>query len=111
EPRRGLDVGAAVSLGPGPEPRRARGVPGARLSDHLDAIDPEGSEVARALLRERYEGGAHRDAARGVGRVAGELVGQLGAGGVGGEVRGAPPERGGARSVVVQVRTRRADLR
>ena len=50
-------------------------------------------------------------AARGAGRLAGELLGQLGAEGLGREVRGAPPERGGAGSVVLQVRARRADLR
>jgi hypothetical protein len=43
--------------------------------------------------------------------VAGELLGQLGAEGVGGEVRRAPPERRRAGPVVVQVRPRRADLR
>ena len=45
------------------------------------------------------------------GRVAGELLGQQRAEGVGGQVRGAPSERRGARSVELQVRPRRADLR
>jgi hypothetical protein len=44
-------------------------------------------------------------------RVAGELLGQQRAEGVGGEVRGAAPERGAARPVELQVRPRRADLR
>ena len=40
EPRRGPDDRPPVSLGPGAEPRRPRGVPGARLPDPLDALDP-----------------------------------------------------------------------
>jgi hypothetical protein len=52
EPRRGADDRAPVPLGPGAESRRARGVPGARLSDPVDAFDPEGSGLAAPVFRE-----------------------------------------------------------
>ena len=64
EPRRHPDDRPPVPLRPGPEPRHPRGVPGARLPDPVDALDPEGPRVARSLLRERHRRRVDRDAAR-----------------------------------------------
>ena len=72
---------------------------------------PKDREYLDRYFKEDLEAGAHRDAARDQRRLAGELLGQLGAEGVGGEVRRAPPERRRARPVELQVRPRRADLR
>ena len=109
EPRRHPHGRAALPLRPGPEPRHPGGVPGARLPDPLGAIDPARRGVPRPLLQ---GGGRARPApARHQRRVARELLGQQRAEGVGGEVRRAAPERGAARSVELQVRPRRADLR
>ena len=104
-------LGPPLPPGSGAEPQHPRGVPGARVSGAVDPVDPQGRGLPGALLRRGPQAGAHQDAARDRRRVAGELLVELGAEGVGGEVRGAPPERGGAGPVVVQVRPRRADLR
>ena len=61
---------------------------------------PKDPEYLASLLQERHQGGADQDAARDERRLAGELLGQQRAEGLGREVRGAPPERGRARSVV-----------
>ena len=112
EPRRHPHARPPVPLRPGPQPRHPRGVPGARLSDPVDALDPEGREYLDALLQTRSSKRAHHATPLELNRrVAGELLGQQRAEGVGREVRGAPPERRRPRSLVVQVRPRRADLR
>ena len=79
------DPGArpAVPLRSGPEPRHPRGVPGARLPDPLDSLDPEGPRVPRSLLQGRARARRHQDAARAQPRVARELLGQQRAEGVG----------------------------
>ena len=62
---------------------------------------PQGPRVPRPLLRgATSKAGRIESAARGQRRVAGELLGQHRAEGVGGEVRRAPPERRRARPVV-----------
>ena len=67
----------------------------------VDALDPEGPRrTSIAIYKEELEAGLIKSAARAQPRVAGELLGQQRAEGVGGEVRGAPPERGRARPVV-----------
>ena len=63
------------------------------------------------VLRRGPEERAHQDAAGDQRRLARELLGQLGAEGVGGQVRRPPPQRRRAGSVVVQVRARRPHLR
>ena len=94
-------IGRPYHSDPGLNHGDPRGVPGARLPDPLDALDP--ARIATYLDRffdEDIDAGRDQDAARAQRRLAGELLGQLRAEGVGREVRGAPPERGRARSVV-----------
>src|SRR5581483_2449071 len=93
------------------EPRRPRRIPGARLSRALDPIAAEGSGVARAVLPGRSRARLHLVAPRHLRRLARELLGQQRAEGLGGEARGAASEPGRARSLELQVRARRADLR
>ncbi len=100
EPRRHPDARPPVPLRSGPEPRHPRGVPGPRLPDPVVRSIPQGPRVPRPLLQGGAREGHDQDAARDQPRVAGELLGQQRAEGVGGEVRGAPPERGRARSLV-----------
>ena len=71
---------------------------------------PKDERASRRYFKEELKAGKIKPA-RHQRRLAGELLGQLRAEGVGGEVRGAPPERGAARSLELQVRPRRADLR
>jgi hypothetical protein len=111
EPRRDPHARPARTTRSGPQPRHPGGVPGARLPDPERALDPARQGVPRHVLRGRARAPGHQDPARHQRRVAGELLGQLGAEGVGGEVRRAPPERRVPRSVELQVRPRRADLR
>ncbi len=73
---------------------------------------PKDPRLARALLRGGPRRGARSRSPLDVHRrVAGELLDQQRAEGLGGEVRRAAPERRGARSLELQVRPRRADLR
>ena len=53
EPRRHPDDRPAVPLRSGAEPRHPRRVPGARLPDPLDALDPQDPRVPRSLLQGR----------------------------------------------------------
>ncbi len=90
-------LGRPVPPRPGAEPRHPRGVPGARLPDPVDPLDPQGRGLPRPLLR-----GGPRSRARSRRRSRSTTSGRrttrpTGAEGVGGEVRGPPPERGGAR--------------
>ena len=57
-----LMIGRPYHSDPGPQPRHPRGVPGARLSDPLGALDPQGPRVPRPLLQGRARGGHHQDA-------------------------------------------------
>ena len=113
EPRRAPHARPPVPLDPGLNHGDPRGVPGARLSDPLDALDPARITRVRwtGCFEEDLDDGRHRDAARGAATCGRRTTRPTGAEGVGGEVRRAPPERRRARPVVVQVRPRRADLR
>ena len=88
-----LHARAALPLGPGAQPRHPRGVPGARATRcSRSARSRKDETYLDALLQGRARSAAHAPA-RHQRRVAGELLGQQRAEGVGGEVRRAAPER------------------
>ena len=72
---------------------------------------PRDAKYLERFYKEDIEKGRCKSGARAQPRVAGELLGQQRAEGVGGGLRGAPPERRRAGPVVLQVRARRAGLR
>ncbi len=106
-----LMLGRPYHSDPGLEPRHPGGVPGPRVPNPQRALDPARREIPREVLQGRPRARAHQVASRDRPRLAGELLGQQLAEGVGRGVRGAPPERGRPRPVFLQVRARRADLR
>jgi hypothetical protein len=91
QPRRPRDARPPVPQRSGPQPRGARGVPGPGLPDPVDALAPEERRPHAAAVRRRRGQGPDRAPARHHRRVARELLDQLGAEGVGGQVRVAPP--------------------
>ena len=82
-PRRHPPARSPVPLGSGPEPRHPGGVPGPRLPDPLDPLDPARREYLDRYFKEELDSGPMQDAARAQPRVAGELLGQQRAEGVG----------------------------
>ena len=94
EPRRDPDARPPVPLGPGPEPRHPRGVPGARLPDPVDALDPEGRASGSTATSRRSSRAGSIETPLEINDVWPEnYSANSRAEGVGGEVRGAPPER------------------
>jgi hypothetical protein len=104
-----LMVSPPVPLGPGAQPRHPEEFQVLGYPVLSGAQRPPGLRVLEALFPGRVR--PRPAPARHQRRVAGELLGQQRSEGLGGEVRRSAPERRAARSVELQVRPRRADLR
>jgi hypothetical protein len=108
-PHRHLDGRPPLPLGSGPQPRHPGRVPGARLPHPVVRSLPRDTAYLKRFFKDEVDQGPAP--ARHQRRVARELLGQLGAEGVGRQVRRAPPQRRAARPLELQVRPRRAHLR